>query len=120
MGLFQRKRVSLHSGMQSEWKIECDFLDESSILTLAYLGMTLLPPFGVVEGVPRGGLGLAEAMLHYALPGGEGPLLIVDDVLTTGGSMIAQRADRNAIGLVIFARGDCPDWVTPIFSFNQG
>ncbi|KKL20362.1 hypothetical protein LCGC14_2456230, partial [marine sediment metagenome] len=46
-------------------------------------------------------------------------LLIVDDVLTTGASMEKQRAGRtNTIGAVIFARGDCPAWVKPLFAME--
>ena len=44
---------------------------------------------------------MAEAMQSYCT---DGPLLIVDDVLTTGGSMEEFRAGRDAIGAVIFMR----------------
>lgn len=44
--------------------------------------------------------------------------VIVDDVLTTGESMEEMRLHYSSrtIGVVLFARGKCPDWVTPIFS----
>ena len=41
--------------------------------------------------------------------------LIVEDVVTTGGSMERIRADRLAVGVCVFARGPCPWWVTPLF-----
>jgi len=48
-----------------------------------------------------------------------GPTLIVDDVLTTGTSMIEmQKQYPNAIGVVMFARGPCPSWVSSIFSLT--
>jgi hypothetical protein len=50
------------------------------------------------------------------------PHLIVDDVLTTGASMEAARAKlwpgSLPLGVVIFARGPCPDWVWPIFRLD--
>lgn len=76
--------------------------------------------YGKVIGVPRGGLRLAAALLPYERLGY--PLLIVDDVLTTGISMQEMR-DRfpleEAIGVVIFARGQCPDWIRPIFTVSE-
>jgi len=68
--------------------------------------------FGAVEGVPSGGLRFAEALRQYQ---SAGPLLIADDVLTTGASMELHRAGRDALGVVIFARGPCPAWVAPKF-----
>ncbi len=52
--------------------------------------------------MPIGGLRLAQAMQPYV--SSSGPLLIVDDVLTTGQSMEKHRAGREAIGAVIFMR----------------
>lgn len=111
--LFQRGAFTLHSGEQSGFKIECDSLTVEDWQTLAYMGADLIPPFGSVEGVPRGGILFAEFMREYQT---EGPLLIVDDVCTTGASMEAQRAGRPALGLVAFSRGFVPDWVTPILA----
>ena len=33
--------------------------------------------------------------------------------------MEAHRAGREMIGAVLFARGPCPSWVTPLFSMQQ-
>jgi len=49
--------------------------------------------------------------------------LIVDDVLTTGRTIEEARystwaenpKNGDVFGVVIFARGKCPDWVYPIF-----
>ena len=49
--------------------------------------------------------------------------LIVDDVLTTGGSMVDHRAalgGSRCKGVVIFARGECPSWVVPLFQMPRG
>lgn len=110
--LFQLGRFSLHSGMTSRYKIECDALSDREIVWCARHLAAIVSPFGKVEGVPRGGLRLASALGAYAT---EGWLLVVDDVLTTGASIEEHRAGRDAIGAVIFARGPCPPWVTPLF-----
>lgn len=110
--LFQRGTFRLHSGKQSNWKIDCDALTDLDITALAEMIAEGLQ-FGSVEGVSTGGLRLAKALeVHVS----EGPLLIVDDVLTTGASIEKQRAGREAIGAVIFARGAWPVWVMPLFA----
>jgi len=105
----------LHSGQESFFKIDCDALSDEDIRALALLIADRVA-FSEVVGVPRGGLRLAEALECFAIPMNEPVLLIVDDVLTTGGSMEAWRAGRDAIGFVIFARGDCPSWVKALFT----
>lgn len=112
MSLFQRGTFKLHSGAASDFKIDCDALTDDDIHTLALL-VSKTFNFSRVIGIPRGGLRLAAALapLHNA---DSHVTLIVDDVLTTGGSM--ERAYvPGAIGVVIFARGKCPAWITPIF-----
>lgn len=79
---------------------------------LAWLLKEKLPAFGAVEGVPRGGLKLAAELRKYAT---SGPLLIVDDVLPSGGSMERHRNGRDAIGAVVFARKSVPSWIVPLF-----
>lgn len=114
MNLFQRGSFVLHAGSRSDWKFECDALTAEDVDTIAYLFAGLLPPFGEVEGVPRGGLRLADAVRPYST---DGPLLVVDDVLTTGASMEEHRAGREALGAVVLLRGLwCPRWVTPLLT----
>lgn len=110
--LFQSGEFVLAAGQQSRFKIECDSLIDDDLAALAEQLAERLPPFGAVEGVPRGGLRLAELMTSYV---SDGPLLVVDDVWTTGMSMMSHRGDRAAIGAVIFARHAPPEWVTPLF-----
>ena len=120
--LFNIGNYKLSSGRESKLKIDCDFLTDEDWEALAQIAVHLLPLFSRVEGVPTGGLKFAKALEKYTcskLCGADGKLLICDDVLTTGGSMIKQRAGREAIGIVVFARGICPSWVTPILPLNE-
>lgn len=115
--LFQLGKFKLASGMESSYKIECDALTDDDWACLAYLLFQKLPPFGSCEGVPTGGLKLAQAMQKYCTPGATA-VLIVDDVWTTGKSMINYMLERGiqGIGAVIFARGPVDRWVTPLFT----
>lgn len=112
--LFETGWFRLHSGEATTWRINCEVLSDESIKTLAAI-IADRCKFGSVEGVPTGGLSLAEALRPLATTG---PLLIVDDVLTTGSSMEEHRAGRDAIGYVIFDRsgGGRQPWVRALWS----
>jgi hypothetical protein len=117
MNLFEKKKWVMHSGEESNFKIECDALTLADWDTIAYLIAKNIS-FVSAVGVPQGGLKFAEALREYKKS--SGPLLIVDDVLTTGASMEKMKdIYHNVIGIVLFARGRCPDWVTPIFQMNE-
>lgn len=119
MSLFRTGRFILHSGQPTDFKIDCDFLTDEDYEACAFLGSKVVK-FGHVVGVQASsdegidnGARFARAMLPYATTG---PTLIVDDVLTTGQSMIETRAIyQNAIGLVIFTRRRPPDWIKALF-----
>ena len=119
IGLFKKGRIKLHSGKISNFKIECDALTDEDLDTLAFL-VSKKVKFGNVTGIARGGLRFAKALRKYETPN-DPRFLIVDDVLTTGSSMedlkkyVICDLSSNIIGVVIFARGKCPKWVTPIF-----
>ncbi len=118
INLFQDGRFQSHGGETLNWKIECEALTDVDIKCLAWRTVELIGGTYAVEGVPTGGLRFAKALkkfMHMSVD-----ILIVDDVLTTGASMEEQRAGREAKGIVIFARGPCPDWVTPLFQCVQG
>lgn len=122
-GLFQTGNFALHSGAWSNWKVECDSLTEEDWRTLAAMIADRVS-FGRVEGVPRGGLPLARVLQPYREPG-DPTLLIVDDVLTTGGSMEEHRAGRDAVGYVVFNRRDRQrsvpfpkDWVRALWTLD--
>ncbi len=120
MNLFQKVDIILNSGKPSDFKIECDALTDEDIETFAYL-ISKKHTFRKVVGVPRGGVRIEDALQKYTTNNPEHPLLMVDDVLTTGGSMIRYRDKynemgyENIVGVVFFARGECPDWIEPIF-----
>lgn len=121
MGLFQLGDFTLRSGAKSAWKIECDVLTPDDWAALAKMAAEILPPFGFVYGVPRGGVPFAHALQEYASDYCLDPVLIAEDVVTTGGSMERYRAEHDpgiatrVIGVCVFARGPCPEWVTPLF-----
>lgn len=105
------------SGQISPFKIDCDALDQDDIESLAWLlNENLKEKFSHVEGVPTGGLRLAEAMKQYCRSDIAVRLLIVDDIWTTGGSMRKHRAGRYpSMGAVLFARQPVDSWVFPLF-----
>lgn len=120
--LFQVGAFALHSGDQSTWKIDCDALRKSDWLSLGlYVRCFIVDgPFCKVIGVPTGGTKLAEILKPFECGNPAFPTLIVDDVLTSGGSMEEARrqVEGPVKGVVVFARGECPDWVEPIFSVH--
>ena len=125
MNLFQLGDFTLASGAKSNWKIECDALTDEDLLTLAVMVRDMVPPFGNVFGVPRGGKKLERYLLQYCRSSADGTILIVDDVLTSGGSMERMRQElsgswigREFIGAVVFARGPCPAWIKPMFQMG--
>jgi hypothetical protein len=67
-----------------------------------------------VVGIPRGGWPIANALQKYC-SGWAGGRLLVDDVWTTGATMENEKKDHTDIGVVLFARGPCPEWVHPVF-----
>lgn len=119
MSLFIKQDITLNSGLKSGFKIECDALTDEDIECLAHL-ISKTVKFSFVVGVPTGGLRLAKALEQYRTPDYKLPTLICDDVLTTGGSMEREKIKQkhSCIGAVIFARGRCPNWVTPLLQLN--
>lgn len=119
--LFQLGDFTLHSGGKSFFKINCDALTDDDWQCLARVVYELVGRFRRVVGIPQGGLKLAVALKPYCFPNPKFPTLIVDDVLTTGNSMveIKKTISGDCIGVVVFARGKCPNWITPIFTLGS-
>lgn len=115
--LFELGLFDLRSGIRAAWRINAESLGPSSLDTIAYLISTKVGPFGIVLGVPRGGVPIARHLKRYESM--DSPvLLIVDDVLTTGGAMEEFRAGREAKGCVIFDRSQevqTPDWIQALW-----
>lgn len=124
VNLFQLGDFKLHSGLVARWKIDCDALTDEDMDAIALMIAERVPArFGDVHGIPRGGVRLAERLRRYESPEAT-PILIVDDVLTTGASMSKARDRLNdeghdVFGAVIFARGLCPSWIKPLFSMPR-
>lgn len=124
MDLFQLGKFTLNSGAESSWKIDCDALTDGEVNALAEMILHVTGPFGSVEGIPRGGVRLAESLARFVTTNPRPlPHLIVDDVLTTGGSMERARAKHgdstSVLGVVVFARGLCPSWIRPLFQLPE-
>ena len=114
--LFVSGEFTAHSGDVLPFKIDCDALTDADLDTLAAEFARRSVRFREVHGIPRGGIRFAAALARYATGSSLDPLLIVDDVLTTGASMATiHDLAPHSIGVVIFARGPCPPWVTPLF-----
>lgn len=125
--LFIKQQFQGHSGKMLEYKIECDSLTSEDLKTLAFVINNQLEKegktFSRVVGIVRGGLLLSAELKQYVKEDGK-YLLIVDDVLTTGNSMeeakkrYKQQGNKDIIGIVIFARTQCPSWVKPVFQMS--
>lgn len=122
----------LHSGKQTDWKIECDALSNEDWRALARLARSICKPYTNVLSVPRGGNMLALYLRadgppvgpsFPTIPATKQHWLIADDVCTTGNSFLGARNTllshgipaKNIEGVCVFARGPYPSWVKPIF-----
>jgi hypothetical protein len=108
-----RKSFAMHSGGMGDFKIECGALTDEELEAFALL-ISKRFIFSAVHGVSRVGFPIASALQKYCTRAAEARL-IVDDVLTTGLAMEMARKNQADIGIVLFARGPCPDWVWPVF-----
>jgi len=118
--LFQEIDFKSHSGLDLSWKIECDCISKKEWKCLAKMIMDYeTRPFCSAVGIPRGGVVLGSYLNLYSTQNNDDPYLIVDDVLTTGGSMVEYREkhfkNKNVIGWVVFARNKPQDWVNSLF-----
>lgn len=126
MNLFQDGALWGTSGINLEFKIDCDALSDSDIRTLAQIARRRLVYPSKVIPVPTGGNRLAKELAKQGLVR-TGNTVIVDDVWTTGTSVLKVAVENNLLDklgssaqcLVIFARGSYPHWVRPLFTINS-
>ncbi len=117
MSLFIREDFTSHAGLPLTWKVECDSLTESDYIALAKIVSEKIK-FRDVFGIPRGGIPFEKALKPYASFSKNDPLLICDDVYTTGASM-REVYQEGAIGIVVFARNEISDnWVRAIWTLS--
>lgn len=123
--LFKQGEYISHSGQSLPFKIDCDALTDEDIECIAEY-ISLNTEFGVVEGIPNGGVRLENALDKYAIHEAPTYYLVVDDVLTTGASMEEYKSriikynvhPDDIVGWVIFARSEPPDWVHAMFRMD--
>jgi len=124
MSIFQQVDFKSHAGLDLSWKIECDGVSKKEWQCLSEMIMDYEKrPFQSAIGIPRGGVVLGSYLNQHSTQNPDDPYLIVDDVLTTGGSMVDFRTQyfRNrdtktgCFGWVVFARGFPPQWCRSLF-----
>ena len=118
--LFTEQDFIGHSGDELHWKIECDALFPNEWKCIARMIFEIEKrPFQAAIGIPRGGVELGRWLNEYSTQNAEHPYLIIDDVLTTGGSMNEFREknfkEKESFGWVVFARKQPQPWVNALF-----
>ena len=93
--LFQKINFTSHSGLDLTWKIEMDALSREDWECISHMIIELSPPFKEAVGIPRGGTKLGKLLNLHGTGKREDPICIVDDVLTTGGSMEEFKTKRQ-------------------------
>ena len=117
MNLFIKEDFISHAGLPLTWKVECDALDENDYEALAKIVSEKMT-FRDVKGIPRGGIPFEKALKPYCSNNDNDPLLICDDVYTTGTS-IREVYEDGALGIVVFARNEIQDdWVKAIWQLS--
>ena len=122
--LFVEETFVGHSGGTLHWKIEMDALKDAEWKCIARMIMEHQKDFfQAAIGIPRGGLKLSGYLNQYATQNSKDPYLLVDDVLTTGGSMEQYKEEhlkeKDVIGWVVFARTAPQEWVKALFQMPE-
>ena len=84
MALFNCGKFMLHSGSETRYKIDCDYLSDEDVEAIASIIASKIH-FKKVVGIPTGGLRLAAALSKF-INKNSILTLVVDDVYTTGRS----------------------------------
>jgi hypothetical protein len=122
--LFNQGEFTLHSGGTTSFLIDCNALTDEDLAALAK-EVSMWLSWRKVVGVPEGGLRFAEKLSAYNIDSPELPVLIADDVWTTGASMEQMASDvlrdrdlgngTVVQGVVIFARSEVRGRVHALF-----
>jgi len=123
--LFVDVKFIASSGQELSWKVECNAISEAE-WDWAAARVAERFTFREVHGIPGGGLPFEKALRPYIQKDGH-CFLIVDDVLTTGGSMEKAKEDLRRrhkgvprIGVVLFARVSPPPWIGALWQHWGG
>ncbi len=117
MNIFIREDFISHAGLPLTWKVECDALTNKDYEALAKIVSEKMT-FRDVKGIPRGGIPFENALKQYCTNNDNDRLLICDDVYTTGTSM-REVYEKDAIGVVVFARNEIKDdWIKAIWQLS--
>jgi adenine/guanine phosphoribosyltransferase-like PRPP-binding protein len=109
MYLFQTVDFISHAGLPLNWKIECDALSDDEWKTIAKMIREYeSQKWQYAVGIPTGATRLGEILTTYGTGSVKDPVLIVDDVYTTGKSFIdfeeKYYKDKKVIKWAVFAR----------------
>lgn len=120
VALFDDEEFISHAGLKLGWKIEMDALYTDDWRCLAKMIMEYeTRPFRTAVGIPRGGVRLGQMLDKYSTGNPDDPVLIVDDVYTTGTSfrefIAEQYPDEKVICWTVFARNLVTDNVNALF-----
>lgn len=120
VALFDDEEFISHAGLKLGWKIEMDALYTDDWRCLAKMIMEYeTRPFRTAVGIPRGGIRLGQMLDKYSTGNPDDPVLIVDDVYTTGTSfreyIAEQYPDEKVICWTVFARNPVKDNVNALF-----
>lgn len=123
--VFQQCNFKSHAGLDLTWKIECDNISDSEWDCFArMISEVESRQFSEVIGIPRGGIKLQNALSNYTSGHCADPILIVDDVWTTGtsfkefseiGLIETLTQDKGWFGWCIFARTPTRNPVRALF-----
>jgi len=107
--LFQTVDFISHAGLPLKWKIECDALSDDEWKTIAKMIREYEDQnWQYAVGIPTGATRLGEILTTYGTGSVKDPVLIVDDVYTTGKSFIdfeeKHYKDKKVIKWAVFAR----------------
>tara|TARA_B100000900_G_scaffold79203_1_gene63636 strand:- start:2230 stop:2631 length:402 start_codon:yes stop_codon:yes gene_type:complete len=122
--LFQDGDFTSHAGLPLKWKLECDAIHPSEWRTIAKMIMDYqIGPFYKAEGIPRGGVALGDALNEYASGNPKDPILIADDVYTTGTSFREYidtfHKDKFVYKWCVFARKQTDNEVKALFTMPE-